>query len=257
MNVFFQVQNAPGGRCARTAGSNTRSSRTPCPSPRGPGPSRTPSTERTSARTSPWPDTGSPTTSSRSPSTSRRRDRARRGQGPIRHHLDPELPPALDRFHALAGLRPIRRSSTPWASSISSSGTPPKPARSSNRPTGGNPGIGPLRPGLRPASLFAERIRRGPLDRPGVHERRAASTTSSSSWATPPAACGEYGEAVTFYKEYLAHFGTNIDVLNAIGECYFQLGNVPEALVAWERSLELNPNQETIRTAVKSLKDKK
>ncbi len=68
---------------------------------------------------------------------------------------------------------------------------------------------------------------------------------------------GEYGEAVTFYKDYLAHFGTNIIVLNNIGECYVRLGNVPEALIAYERSLELDPKQETIRAAVKSLKDKK
>jgi GWxTD domain-containing protein len=68
---------------------------------------------------------------------------------------------------------------------------------------------------------------------------------------------GEYGEAVTFYKDYLAHFGTNIVILNAIGECYVQVGNIPEALVAYERSLELDPKQENIRALVKTLKEKK
>lgn len=70
-------------------------------------------------------------------------------------------------------------------------------------------------------------------------------------------ALGEYGEAVTFYKDYLAHFGTNILVLNDVGECYVQLGNVPEALIAYERSLELDPKQESIRARIKSLREKK
>ena len=68
---------------------------------------------------------------------------------------------------------------------------------------------------------------------------------------------GEYGEAVTFYKDYLAHFGTNIAVLNNIGECYVKVGNVAEALVAYERSLELDPKQESLRALVKTLKEKK
>jgi len=68
---------------------------------------------------------------------------------------------------------------------------------------------------------------------------------------------GEYGEAVTFYKDYLAHFGTNIIVLNDVGECYVRLGNIPEALIAYERSLDLDPKQENIRALVKSLREKK
>ena len=68
---------------------------------------------------------------------------------------------------------------------------------------------------------------------------------------------GEYAEAVTFYKDYLAHFGTNIAVLNNVGECYAKVGNVAEALVAYERSLELDPKQEGVRALVKTLKEKK
>ena len=67
----------------------------------------------------------------------------------------------------------------------------------------------------------------------------------------------EFPEAIALYKDYLAHFGTNIVVLNAIGECYHKLGNVAEALVAWERSLQLNPNQADLASLVKSLKGKK
>jgi GWxTD domain-containing protein len=70
-------------------------------------------------------------------------------------------------------------------------------------------------------------------------------------------ALGELAEAVGFYKEYLNRYGTNISVLNAIGDCYNQLGDVAQALVAWEKSLELNPNQDKIKAQVKTLKEKK
>lgn len=68
---------------------------------------------------------------------------------------------------------------------------------------------------------------------------------------------GAYAEAIVNYKDYLTHFGTNIAILNSIGECYVKLGNAPEALVAWERSLQLEPNQPALREKVKALKDKK
>jgi GWxTD domain-containing protein len=70
-------------------------------------------------------------------------------------------------------------------------------------------------------------------------------------------AMGQLAEAAALYKDYLSHFGTNIFILNAVGECYYQLGNAAEALFAWEKSLELNPNQEKIRALVKALKEKK
>lgn len=70
-------------------------------------------------------------------------------------------------------------------------------------------------------------------------------------------ALGEYAGAIASYKEYLAHFGTNINILNAIGDCYHQLGDIQEALVAWKKSLEINPNQERIKTLVKSVQEKK
>ena len=70
-------------------------------------------------------------------------------------------------------------------------------------------------------------------------------------------ALGEYAEAIALYKDYLNHFGTNILVLNAIGDGYVKLGDTAQALVALERSLQLNPNQEAVKALVKSLKEKK
>jgi GWxTD domain-containing protein len=69
-------------------------------------------------------------------------------------------------------------------------------------------------------------------------------------------ALGEYQEAITHYAAYLSRYGMNIDILNYLGTCYFQLGNKDEALKAWTKSLELSPNQEKIRTLVESLKKK-
>jgi GWxTD domain-containing protein len=69
-------------------------------------------------------------------------------------------------------------------------------------------------------------------------------------------ALGEFQEAVTHYAAYLARFGMNIDILNYLGTCYFQLGNKEEAVKAWTKSLELSPNQEKIQALLESLKKK-
>jgi GWxTD domain-containing protein len=68
---------------------------------------------------------------------------------------------------------------------------------------------------------------------------------------------GTYAEAIVHYKDYLAHFGTNIAILNAVGECHQKLGNAAEALVAWEKSLQIEPNQPALKDKVRALKDKK
>ena len=70
-------------------------------------------------------------------------------------------------------------------------------------------------------------------------------------------ALGEYGEAISYYKDYLSHYGTNLNVLNSIGECYYRLGNLEEALIAWEKSLEIDPKQEKLKKTVESIREKK
>lgn len=67
----------------------------------------------------------------------------------------------------------------------------------------------------------------------------------------------EFEEAISYYKQYLDHMGTNLEILNSIGTCYYLLGDMAQALVAWEKSLEINPNQEKIIEISKSIKDKK
>lgn len=70
-------------------------------------------------------------------------------------------------------------------------------------------------------------------------------------------ALGEFGDAISYYKDYLSHYGTNLNVLNSIGECYYRLGNIEEALIAWEKSLEINPKQEKLKKTVESINEKK
>ncbi|MCX6567112.1 MAG: GWxTD domain-containing protein [Candidatus Aminicenantes bacterium] len=70
-------------------------------------------------------------------------------------------------------------------------------------------------------------------------------------------ALGEHAEAIAYYKDYLAHFGANLNVLNAVGECYSQVGNIAEALAAWEHSLRIEPNQPKLKERVQELKQKK
>lgn len=70
-------------------------------------------------------------------------------------------------------------------------------------------------------------------------------------------ALGEYAEAVGYYRASLSHFGTNLNILNSIGECFCRLGNEEDALTAWEKSLEINPQQEKIKKLVESLRQKK
>lgn len=68
---------------------------------------------------------------------------------------------------------------------------------------------------------------------------------------------GELNRAVEIFDKAISHFGININLLNSIGECYFQMGKIKEALVVWEKSLEINPNQPQIRKNVATLKEKK
>jgi GWxTD domain-containing protein len=70
-------------------------------------------------------------------------------------------------------------------------------------------------------------------------------------------AAGDLETAIAYYQEYLARFGTNINVMNSIGECRMKLGRNGEALEILEKSLQLSPNQEKIRKLVEFLKGKK
>lgn len=65
----------------------------------------------------------------------------------------------------------------------------------------------------------------------------------------------QFEDALSYYKSYLSRFGTNLEILNLMGTCFYQLGNKKEALQIWQRSLEINPDQEDIKKLVKSLQE--
>jgi GWxTD domain-containing protein len=68
---------------------------------------------------------------------------------------------------------------------------------------------------------------------------------------------GELSKAIDVLDKAISYYGININLLNTIGECYFQLGKPDAALVAWQKSLEINPNQPQIKKSVEALKEKK
>ena len=74
--------------------------------------------------------------------------------------------------------------------------------------------------------------------------------------AQAAAAQNQYGEAVDYFQQYIAHFPGTANILNALGDCYLGLGNAAEAQKAWEKSLALNPNQPGIKEKVAGLKNK-
>lgn len=64
---------------------------------------------------------------------------------------------------------------------------------------------------------------------------------------------GELEKAISIYDAAISHFGININLLNSLGDCYYNLGNEQEALAAWKKSLEINPKQEKVRRQIESL----
>ena len=66
-------------------------------------------------------------------------------------------------------------------------------------------------------------------------------------------ALGQYPEAIGYYREYLSRAGTNLEIMNLIGTCQYQMGDRAAALATWKRSLEINPKQEQIKKLVDSL----
>ncbi|MCX8159845.1 MAG: GWxTD domain-containing protein [Candidatus Saccharicenans sp.] len=62
--------------------------------------------------------------------------------------------------------------------------------------------------------------------------------------------------AAVYYEQYLNRFGVNLEILNFLGSCYYQMGDKEKALALWEKSLGLKPDQEKLRELVNSLRKK-
>jgi tetratricopeptide (TPR) repeat protein len=68
---------------------------------------------------------------------------------------------------------------------------------------------------------------------------------------------GDWERAISTLDEAIAHYGINAVILKSIGECYLGKGDEKAALTAWEKSLELNPDQPDLRRTLEALKGKK
>jgi GWxTD domain-containing protein len=68
---------------------------------------------------------------------------------------------------------------------------------------------------------------------------------------------GKYENAVEYFKKLLEENGTDVNVLNAIGECYYKMENIKEAKIIWNRSLELLPDQPALKKRLKELRFEK
>jgi GWxTD domain-containing protein len=64
----------------------------------------------------------------------------------------------------------------------------------------------------------------------------------------------EYEQAISHYQKFISHEGASFQILNSIGHCFHELGNSEEALRAWEKSLELKPNQPEIKEKIEKIK---
>jgi len=67
-------------------------------------------------------------------------------------------------------------------------------------------------------------------------------------------ALGELTQAIRFYDRAISRFGINMYILNSLGECYYGLGESVEALAAWEKSLEVNPDQPDLKKRIEAIK---
>jgi tetratricopeptide (TPR) repeat protein len=65
---------------------------------------------------------------------------------------------------------------------------------------------------------------------------------------------GEFDRAIATLDKAMTIYGLNSSVLNTIGESYFRMGKPEEALKAWEKSLEVHPEQPRIIDKVNALK---
>jgi len=65
---------------------------------------------------------------------------------------------------------------------------------------------------------------------------------------------GQYEQAVYYYQSALSYKGNVVEILNSIGFSYLELGDQDQALRAFEKSIEINPQQEQIKVQIEKIK---
>lgn len=64
----------------------------------------------------------------------------------------------------------------------------------------------------------------------------------------------QYDRAVSQYLRAISYRGYITNVLNDLGECYVELGSTERAVWAWEKSLEMRPDQQELKQRLAVLK---
>jgi len=65
----------------------------------------------------------------------------------------------------------------------------------------------------------------------------------------------DYNEAIKLFNDYLTHFGSKVEILNMLAECYIRTGKVSDAITILKKSLKKLPNQPKIKITIKKLED--
>lgn len=68
--------------------------------------------------------------------------------------------------------------------------------------------------------------------------------------------CRKFEQAINVLDRAVSNYGTNINLLNLIGECYLGLGKKEEALAIWQKSLEISPDQSELKKKIQSVKSR-
>ena len=63
-----------------------------------------------------------------------------------------------------------------------------------------------------------------------------------------------FEEAISYYHKALTLRGNTTDVLNSLGVCYYEIGDKDQAVLAWEKSLEIKPDQKKIKELIEAVK---
>ncbi len=63
----------------------------------------------------------------------------------------------------------------------------------------------------------------------------------------------DYEKAIEYFRKILDYTGTNIDILNSIGDAYLKLGKRDQALGIWKKSLAIMPKQKKIIEKINKL----
>lgn len=90
-------------------------------------------------------------------------------------------------------------------------------------------------------------VRQRSSKKPSVdHYKKAEEYRKNELWA----------EAAAEYEKVVSSDAGNVMVYSWLGYCYYKLGNKDKAITAYEKALEIDPDNETVKKSLKILKDK-